>query len=328
MLQNKTLDENYSISKSTKLLHMKDNPFSLGTMKLLDTFLSKINPLDNSSRTVSFTKPEYEKLLGVSKIKISALKEYTDQLRTSDVVLQEKDGFYAINLFESCRVYKNNGVNIIEFTCSQTAKELFFNLENVRYIKYQLKNTINLKNYYSPILYFYLLENEFRVKWTIELSELRKVLFIENNQYTIYKHFNDKVLKKAVEEINAITNIKVIYSSIRVGKSVEKIEFIITKPSYEDWKNTSFDTTNDKAIKEVIELYTLIFPDLETPVIDEEIKSLIKNSNVDFYALFTSAKTLYKKYKPEMSETISLKWILQNSSLVISKKISLLRKAK
>ena len=58
-MKNAILDKNNVVSRSNRLLHMKYNPFNLNTLKILDTFLSRINPLDETVRTVAFSKKEY-----------------------------------------------------------------------------------------------------------------------------------------------------------------------------------------------------------------------------------------------------------------------------
>ena len=57
------LDPKYWVQKSDPLVLMRSVPFSLGELKILDTYISRINAADNSRRTVVFTKEEYESLI-------------------------------------------------------------------------------------------------------------------------------------------------------------------------------------------------------------------------------------------------------------------------
>ena len=60
------LDPKYWVQKSDPLVLMRSVPFSLGELKILDTYISRINATDDTRRTVIFTKEEYEELMGLS----------------------------------------------------------------------------------------------------------------------------------------------------------------------------------------------------------------------------------------------------------------------
>ena len=59
------LDPKYWVQKSDPLMLMRTVPFSLGELKVLDTYISRINAADDSHTTVIFTKEEYENLMGI-----------------------------------------------------------------------------------------------------------------------------------------------------------------------------------------------------------------------------------------------------------------------
>lgn len=89
----KNIPKTKVIYRDGKPLKMVVNPFNLNTLKILDTFLSRINPLDETVRTVAFSKKEYEALIGVKKINIAHLRTYTDQLQDCKVVLPLENGY-------------------------------------------------------------------------------------------------------------------------------------------------------------------------------------------------------------------------------------------
>lgn len=132
-------------------------------------------------------------------------------------------------LFTRARCYKDNdGVYKISLTCTEEAKKLFFNLEGVGYLKYQLKNVINLQRKYSVLLYFYLIDNRFRNVWRVSLDKLKKDVFrCETKAYTAFKYFKRDVLQPAIEEINKCTDIEFKYSPIKSGTRIEEIEFTL-----------------------------------------------------------------------------------------------------
>lgn len=315
------LDKNNVVSRSNRLLHMRYNPFNLGTLKILDTFLSRINPLDETVRTVSFTKKEYEALIGVRKINISNLRTYTDQLQDCKVVLPiEGGGYDSITLFERCRVYKEKGENIVELTCSSSAKNVFFNLEGVRYIKYQLSNVLQMSSIYSMFLYYYIVENEFRTHWIISAVELRKVLHVESRKYTEMKDFKRYVLKPAVNEINHLTNYTISCDSMRNGKYISDFEFYIvnveTTPLMRNYYNK-----REEIVDEAYRLYTEKCSMLPKPSEDNRTKSMIVrayNNGVDFNTLFGSISFFVSNLPIPYSywEVMKLEWILKNATRI------------
>ncbi len=49
------------------------------------------------------------------------------------------------------------------------------------------------------------------------------------NEYKRFTHFETRVLKKAIEEINRYTHLNVAYDKIKKGRSIDSIVFHITK---------------------------------------------------------------------------------------------------
>ena len=326
-----TLDANNVVSRSTKLLHMEDNPFNLGTLKVLDTFLSRINPFNENERTVSFTKKEYETLLGVSKIKTSSLCLYTDALQNTKVKLPLDGGGYdSIVLFDRCRVFNKGNEKVVELTCSASALDVFFNLEGIKYIKYCLSNVINLSSIYSVFLYYYLIENKYKLSWVTSLEELRKSLHVKENEYTDKRNFLRRIIKNSVEEVNAHTDIKVIYEPIREGRNITEIEFYITE--YNEPKNIEFGLTyskkEEKLIEETLELYKITFSNCVAPVLSDEIKKLIvecdKNGNHPF-TLFRAVQTISEEVSENIYKLITLEILLKNAFKIMSLQINLIK---
>ena len=223
------------IERSKQLLYY-ENSFSLGSLKILDVYLSRIDARDSKKRTVIFTKDEFEKLLGICKVRPEQLIAYTEALnKTVNIEKNTEKGFDCIALFSRCRCYKDTktGQWYVELTSSPEAKKLFFNLTGVGYLRYQLKNVIHLTSKYSLQLYYYLLDKQFKSSWTVSLAELKSKVFQikKNTIYDEYKYFAKKILNPSVTELNTKTNITVDYKPIRKGKCVAEIQFIILECS-------------------------------------------------------------------------------------------------
>lgn len=222
------LNEDNVVEKANSLLFLKDDPFDLTELKILDTYLSRINARNPHEYTVKFTKSEFEKLVGVSKVRPATLKEHASKLiRRIDI--KSGDEWESIALFSSSRCYKDvTGQWIIELSCSQEAKKYFFNLEEIGYLRYRLKNIVHMSSHYSVHLYLYLLKNTFRSSWITDLIELKDYLHCREEYYSDYRRFNEKILKRSVSEINSLSNIDVSYIPIRTGRITTALKFTVT----------------------------------------------------------------------------------------------------
>lgn len=226
------LKETNVVQKSKPLMLMRTVPFELGELKILDTYLSRINSHDENSRTVTFTKSEYETLMGLSDTRPQTLKKYIKSMLQKVVEVPTERGYTLFTLFTKAECEKNEYDQWeIELTCSEQAKELFFNIEQLGYFRYELKNILALTSKYSFLLYLYLLKERYRGDWTISLDELREQrLDLKNNEtYKTFKYFKRDILDKAVAEINAKTDITYNYSTVKTGRRITGIRFQLIK---------------------------------------------------------------------------------------------------
>ena len=224
------LDPKHWVQKSDPLVLMRSVPFTLGELKILDTYISRINAADDTRRTVIFTKEEYEELMGITCANYRALQKHTKGMLGKVVELQMPNKDYLqFVLFTKAYYHKDEyGKPIIEITCTEEAKDLFFCINKYHYFKYALENVINLTHKASYLLYLHILTNRYRGEWEIKLEELRdKVLDCKGLSYCQeYKIFRRDVFDPAVKEVNKKTDCHFEYQAIKRGRKVAKIKFI------------------------------------------------------------------------------------------------------
>lgn len=240
------LDPKNWVQKSDPLVLMRTVPFSLGELKILDTYISRINAGDDSRRTVIFTKEEYEQLMGLTCADYRTLQKNTKGILSKVVELEMPDKEYLqFVLFEQARYHKDEyGKPVIELTCTNLAKDLFFCIDKYHYFKYALENVIKLTRKASYLLYIYVWHNKWRKQWSIDLNELRdKVLDCKSQEsYQEYKIFKNRVLDPAVKEVNEKTDCRFEYAVIKRGRKVSEITFIYHSAEQEfDPNQITFD---------------------------------------------------------------------------------------
>ena len=251
------LNNTYLVQKSEPLLLMRTVPFELGELKILDTYLSRINSHDEKCRTVTFTKAEYEQLMGLTDTRPQTLKKYIKSMLQKVVDIPTEKGYKLFSLFTCATCEKDEYEQwTITLSCSEDAKQLFFGIEQLGYLQYELKNILSLTSKYSFLLYLYLRKERYRSDWVIPLDELREQrLDIKNNEtYLNFKYFKRDVIDKAVAEVNEKTDIKFTYITVKKGRRVTGIRFQIIKElnaidedqlTFDDIPNYEYDV-NDK----------------------------------------------------------------------------------
>lgn len=226
-------DCKFLVQKSNPLQSLSETKMTLAEFKILDAYLSKIDSHKPEERCVTFDKGELESLLGVTQIKNKDLSNRIDNL-FKVVTIQDPDKpnkFTKIALFSCAECTQgDDGLWTIKLACSPEAMEYIFNIESIGYLRYRLKNVVNLTSRYSYILYLYLESNRFRGSWTIPLDDLKKMLCCTADTYSEYKRFSTMVLKKCQKELSQKTDIAFDYAALRRGRKVTSIQFILKTP--------------------------------------------------------------------------------------------------
>ncbi len=229
-------DENkLMVQKSNPLQSLSETGMSLVEFKILDAYLSRINSHDEEKRYVRFEKGELERLLGVSRILKNDLEARLDGLFRVVTIRDghKKKGFTKIALFEKAEaIQSDDGLWQIDLACTPSALEYVFNVDNIGYLRYRLKNIIELTSRYSYILYLYL-ESRRKGKqsksWTIPLDELKEMLRCTADSYADgYKDFNKDILKKCYKELHEKTDMRFTYEPVKgKGRKVVAIRFTV-----------------------------------------------------------------------------------------------------
>lgn len=232
LIRPRFLNPDNFVQKSRPLLLAEDINFTAGQLKILDTYISCLNSRKPNDTTVVFKLSEYEELLGVSRLRDDRLKKSLSDLLKLQVTVPfkgYKDGFLVCNLFDGALIDTDEatGEKIICLRCSEIAKPLFFNLEQIGYVRYQLRNVIMMKSMYSIYLYQYVKDNLFRGTWEVPTNTLiTKHLHVGSNGYRkdFYK-FREKILDVAVNEVNKKTDVLVDYEEITISGKIAVIRF-------------------------------------------------------------------------------------------------------
>lgn len=269
------LKDTYEVQKSNPLFSLWKSDLTLQEFKILDTYLSRIDSHNPEQRCVRFEKGEMESILGVTKINQKDLEDRLKHLMGYIVELKDpnkKKGFALVVLFEKALCEKDENEQWqIDLECTQSAMEYFFNIEDIGYLRYKLRNVIALTSRYSYIMFMYIESNRYRKSWEVSVDELRIILNCEKEEtYGEYKRFNDLILKRCHKELTEKTELRYTYEPVRKGRKVVKVRFTV-----ETFKDI-LDIVQAFAVKKAL-------PSLPEEEIKEKEESEFYKKDIEFY---------------------------------------------
>lgn len=223
------LRDTHIVQKSRPLVSLWESGLSLAEFKLLDVYLSRINSQDSEAREVVFSKGDVEQALGVKRVRQEVLEDRLKHLMGTVVKIKDdrkNNGFVMLTLFSMAVAQKDeNDQWIIKLRCSEEAKEYFFNVEHLGYLRYKLGVVMRLNSVYSYILFQYLELNRRRKVWEISVDDLREILQCNAETYQQFFRFNGLILKKCHEELNKKTECKFDYDPVKKGRKIVAVRF-------------------------------------------------------------------------------------------------------
>lgn len=223
------------IEKSKRLVWAQFDNYTAGELRLLETYLSRINPRDPDSGTVQFALTEYAALMELPDLRAEQVKPYLKHFVGSSVSIpidpsnRKRTQFSVFPLFcrGTCLYDENLRQYVISISCNPELKDVFFNLAESRYIRYRLRYTKDMKSQYSIRLYGMLRDWLPKGTYTVPVERLREDLGATDPSYRSFKPFRVRVIDPAVSEINDLSDLKVTYTKITKGRKITDVSFKI-----------------------------------------------------------------------------------------------------
>lgn len=220
--------DNIYIRKSNDLIQKARFNLSLQQQKIILYLIGKINPIDEDFHELSLSINEFCKACGIdaqSGKTYEYIKEQIKSIADKSVWIKMPNGKEnLIRWIEKAIIDKGN----IIIRLDSDLKPYLLNLHS-NYTKYELLWTLAFKSKYTIRLYEYVKSIHYdklhEYKHTISITELKTRLSAE--KYEEYYKFRQKVLDKAIAEINDLSDIKIEYTANKEGKQVKSITIII-----------------------------------------------------------------------------------------------------
>jgi hypothetical protein len=232
-------NSNSLVTKSNKLIEAN---YKLGVMeqKIILCLASNIHPTDSDFKTYTLPIKEFTNLLGLRGTpKYTELRRITKELmqKVFEVRINKK----VIQVSWLSYVAYNETEGTIDIRFDPFLRPYLLELKK-EFTSYKLENVVKLKSSYAIRLYELLKQYEKIQERTFLLSELRKILGVEDI-YPAYGNFKQRVLLPAQKELEKKTDISFTIEEIKIGRRVSKVKFVIKsiKKNINDGKLSLFE---------------------------------------------------------------------------------------
>ena len=221
------LFEKAIVQKQNILNEIRSNNLTLQELRFFSIYLSKINPYDKSTRTVTFKLTDFQKIMDFKRLNIEQLKAATDSLLTKLVhIPKESGGYTTFQLFKECTIDKDSdGEWYVSIDAHDKSLPLMFDFKD-RYFKYELWNALRLKSANQIRMYEILKQYETIGKREIKVDDLRELLGIAPNEYPRWDRFKDRVIDSCQQALKQFTDICYTYERGKTGTGGKWITII------------------------------------------------------------------------------------------------------
>ena len=155
----------------------------------------------------------------------SSAKKAVQKLKRREVSIPQENGKIIVtNFIQSYEYHDGDGEISIQFS-----NQILPYISHIRdsFVAYKLKQVAKFKSSYSVRIYELLIQRlDVSNIRKLELNELRE-LFKLSQSYNTYGNIKKKIINPSVIDINAYSDINIVYKEIREGRKVIALEFHI-----------------------------------------------------------------------------------------------------
>ncbi len=200
-------------------------PATLTEKRILATMISMIKPEHSDFKDYKIDIKKFAEVFDIKgKSVLDLVKKSTESLLSRTIKINDGDKFLQINWISSAEYQKGSSDVIIRF--DPKLKPYLLNLRG-EYTTALLDQVAKFKSVYAFRLYelFKQYSPNIGVR-KFDLAKLKSLMACEN-EYPSYANFKDKVINRAVYEINQLSDLNITFLELKEGRKVNKIEFTI-----------------------------------------------------------------------------------------------------
>ena len=243
----KKTQNHHLVNKHNELVEAKYR-LSLQEQRLIAFMAAEIKPDDQDFKPYKFVVKDFAELLGLPKDRYyTELKKVTRSLLNRTLTIKKEKSLLQINWLSSAEYFEREGY--VELCFDPKLKPYLLQLKKC-FTQYQLGEILRLRSKYAFRLYELCKKNELLGKYKYEIDELREKLGVEKGELKQWIHLKQRCIEPAVKEINKKTDLKVRYSTEKLGRRIKWIIFNINRnKNKKNLKEIDNNIPIDKLIK-------------------------------------------------------------------------------
>lgn len=226
----------YLVVKGNELIQQNRFELSLQEQKTVAFICSMIKPIDIIDMVngvpfqleYEFNIRDYCKVCGIdydNGKNYADVKAVLKHLSDRSMWLDDGNGEVLVRWLSKVRTNKKSGIASIKL--DEDLVPYLFDLGQ-KFTQYQLYNILAMKSAFSVRIYELMKSYAFQKNKTFDIDELKKLLGVEEvKSYYRFPDFRRKVLEKAQEEINELTDLNIYFEPITKGRKVIRVKFKI-----------------------------------------------------------------------------------------------------
>ena len=240
----KPLDNKSMVREANELIEAK---YILDTWeaRIFHSAISQIKPSDVDFQKYKVYIKDIETKYGIKdKDMYRRVREAAKSLRGKEIVIpyryDEGMGHLVTGLITSYGGLDKGDGAFVMIELHPDLKPYLLMLKQ-RFTQYNLLFLMKMQSRYSRRIYKLLKQYQTIGKRKFSIQRLRELLCIEDNVYSKYSHFKKRVVLKAQEDLEEMTDIKFTFDEHKRGRSVAELTFYIipNKPKTLDTEETT-----------------------------------------------------------------------------------------
>ena len=220
------LDRNNTVVQSNLMIYANYDLSAL-EQKILLILISTIKKNDKELNILEFLVKDLADILQVSpELLYRDLPKLCKNIMSKIIEIKQPNGNWLMFNIINFAQYKSKEGRII-LGINKKAEPYLLELKEL-FTSFKLDNALDLSRKYAIRLYQLTKGCLFKGKLTYDLNDFKKVLKIDKKKtYSTFSKINEKILTPALEEINLKSDIEVSYTTKRVGRKIQYINFSI-----------------------------------------------------------------------------------------------------
>lgn len=200
---------------------------SLAEQRIILLSLAKLDNRDITQSKVTLYVKDYAESFGLSETSAyTELQKASKRLYDRSIILHGEDETTEFRWIES-RTRYHKGEGRISFEFSRRVIPYLFELDKrLGYTQYHLLSVSGFNSVYSIRLYELCKKIQGMANQVVDVDDIRRILMLED-KYSQYRELNKFVLKVAIAEINAKSDLFVSFEPIKRGRTITALKFTI-----------------------------------------------------------------------------------------------------